>query len=150
MAIAVEQHGPVGQTYCFRVCSYLKQLSCFWRRYASPYKRDRRGRGLASTNACIDLKANKFRAKSLKPAPDFRERVATALATDERLQMSAYDIGAMLSDQYDLITEFDALYRTSALIIRLAALRGDDQTALEALQTQRAELSQTAALASEP
>ena len=94
--------------------------------------------------ACLDEVASLYTCDgALRFTPDFSTRVAKALAADDKLEMSAYDIGATLRDQHDLITEFDALYRaTSALVLELVNMRSADRAVIDELRIARARLEQ--------
>ena len=99
---------------------------------------------LSLTNVCLDIEgSDQACEESLRFTPDFQARITNALATNDRLEMSAYDIGTVLGEQQDLITEFDALYRaTSTLVIRLVNLRIEDQAEINQLRSLRAQLTQ--------
>lgn len=81
---------------------------------------------------------------------DFGNRVSQAIGLDDSLEMSAYDIGAALREQRDLLIEFDALYRaTSSLVVRLVDLRAADRAEIASLSAENAALTRELTLARE-
>ena len=101
--------------------------------------------------ACLDAMASQISCEgALRFTPDFSARVTHALAADDRLEMSAYDIGAALREQHDLIIEFDALYRaTSALVLQLVEMRNADRVLINELRIAHTRLEQDYSLAAE-
>ena len=74
---------------------------------------------------------------------ELEARVSEALDLNDDLEMSAYNIGAVLREQRDLLVEYDALYRaTEALVLRLVNARAQDRDEIGSLSTARAGLEQ--------